>query len=116
MALLGGLGAAAIRFTALAKAILQTSRTQVTQFNYLRLDALTLDYQFGQRWNGHLSAPYLTVYNAVRCEVTCCRLRYCDSKALLRGTPYRVRGLDSAADEQARWLAGHASGNKASAR
>ena len=29
---------------------------------------------------------------------------------------YRIRGLDSAADEQVRWLAGHASGNQASAR
>jgi hypothetical protein len=49
------LSAMAIRFTALAKAILQTSRTQIAKFTYLRLDALTPDDEFRQGWDGNLT-------------------------------------------------------------
>ena len=48
-----GLGATAIRFTALAKAIRKTSRTQIAKSGNLGLDAFPLSYQLGHGWIGH---------------------------------------------------------------
>ena len=48
-----GLGAVAIRFTSLAEAISQTSRSQIAKPGNLGLDPFTLNHQFGHGWIGH---------------------------------------------------------------
>ena len=54
MSRFAGLGATAIRFTALAKGMPKTSRRQIAEFGNLGLDAFTLSYQIGNGWIGPL--------------------------------------------------------------